>query len=94
MICARLAWSNADKTAERAIHLEGHKQFLRSGALDVLQSGPLFDANGVQVGALIVAEVADIETMCAVCAEDPFAIYDIYDRITFLEWRITTGRSF
>ncbi len=94
MICARLAWSAADKSAERAAYLDDHKRFLRSGRLDILKSGPLFDAQGAQVGALVVAEVADIETMRTVCAEDPFAVHGIYDRVTFLEWRITTGKPF
>jgi uncharacterized protein YciI len=94
MICARLAWSAADKSAERAVYVEDHKRFLRSGMLDILQSGPLFDASGAQVGALVVAEVADVSTMRAICAEDPFAANGIYDRITFMEWRITAGRSF
>jgi uncharacterized protein YciI len=94
MICARIAWSAADKTAERAAYIEDHKRFLRSGKLDVLQSGPVFDEGGNQQGALVVAEVADIATMRRICAEDPFDIHGIYDRVTFLEWRITAGRSF
>lgn len=94
MICARMAWSAAGSDAARAAHLEAHKAFLRSGRLDILKSGPLFDADGRQVGALVVAEVADIATMQAICAEDPFAVHGVYDRIDFLDWRITAGRSF
>lgn len=94
MICARIAWSAPDKTAERNACLEDHKQFLRSGRLDILQSGPVFGDTGGQLGALIVADVPDIATMRRICAEDPFAVHGIYDRITFVEWRITAGRSF
>lgn len=93
MICARIAWSAPDRADERAAHLEAHKRFLRSGKLDVLQSGPVFDDSGEQLGALIVAEVADVATMRAICADDPFAIHGVYDRISFMEWRITAGRQ-
>lgn len=94
MICARIAFSAPDKTAERNAHIEDHKRFLRSGLLDILQSGPVFDETGTQLGALVVAEVADVDTMRRLCAEDPFTIHGIYDRVTFVEWRITAGKSF
>ncbi|MFX8320094.1 hypothetical protein ABTL33_18710, partial [Acinetobacter baumannii] len=45
-------------------------------------------------GMGVVADVADIATMQAICADDPFAVHGVYDHIEFVEWRITTGRSF
>jgi uncharacterized protein YciI len=94
MICARMAWSAAGSDAARMTHFDAHKAFLRSGRLDILKSGPMFDTAGRQVGALVVADVADIATMQAICADDPFAVHGVYDHIEFVEWRITTGRSF
>lgn len=89
-----MAWSAAGTDAVRATHFDAHKAFLRSGRLDILKSGPMFAADGRQAGALVVAEVADIATMREICADDPFVIHGVYDHIDFVEWRITTGRSF
>lgn len=91
MICVRISYSSPDRVADRANFLDAHKAFLRSGRLTVLQSGPVFDQEGVQTGAIVVADTPDIETMKAICAEDPFAIHGLYDRISFLEWRLTIG---
>jgi uncharacterized protein YciI len=91
MICVRTAYSAPDRTIERGRFLEAHKDFLRSGRLTVLQSGPIFDQDGNQTGGIIVAEVSDIAGMEAICAKDPFVVHGVYDRITFAEWRITLG---
>lgn len=92
MICVRIAYSSPDRNIDRANLLEAHKAFLRSGALTVLQSGPIFDQEGVQTGAIVIADAPDIETMKAVCAKDPFVMHGIYDRISFSEWRVTIGQ--
>ena len=92
MICIRLAYSDPGKVLERDAQLAAHKAFLRSGRLRILQSGPIFDADGRQAGALVVAEVPDLATMQAICAEDPFALNGIYDRTVFMEWRLTLGQ--
>jgi uncharacterized protein YciI len=92
MICVRIAYSSPDRSTDRAKLLEAHKAFLRSGSLTVLQSGPMFDQDGVQTGAIVIAEAPDIETMQAICAKDPFVMHGIYDRISFSEWRITIGQ--
>ena len=92
MICIRLAYSDPGKAAERDLHLAAHKAFLRSGRLLILQSGPVFDAEGQQAGALVVAETPDLATMRELCAEDPFAVHGIYDRTLFMEWRLTLGQ--
>ncbi|MGI4748380.1 MAG: YciI family protein [Janthinobacterium lividum] len=92
MICIRIAHNAPDRAVDRAGLLAAHKTFLRSGCLTVLQSGPIFDQEGNQVGAIVVADTPDIGTMEAICAEDPFVIHGIYHRISFLEWRITVER--
>ena len=93
VICARLAYLAPAKVVERGIWLEAHKAFLRDGRLRILQAGPLFDEEQRQVGALVVAEMASLAEMQAICSEDPFVVHDIYDRVTFFDWRQTIGRA-
>lgn len=91
MICVRIAYTALNRETDRAGLLAAHKAFLRSGSLTVLQSGPIFDQEGKQTGAVVVAETLDIETMKAICAQDPFIVHGIYHHVTFFEWRITLG---
>lgn len=91
MLCVRIALAAVGRARERAMHLEAHKAFLRGFAPAILHSGPLFAADGTQLGALVVAEAVSVDAMEAAFAADPFVIHGVYARCTFAEWRPTIG---
>ncbi|MCQ8242215.1 YciI family protein [Rhizosaccharibacter radicis] len=93
MICVRLAMNVPDGAQQRALHLAAHKSFLRDGRLQVLLSGPVRDANGQQVGALLVAEAPDLGAMETLCAADPFTTNGVYYEVRFFEWTLTMGQA-
>lgn len=91
MLCIRVALAAPGRERERALHLDAHKAFLRRSALAIVHSGPLFAADGSQLGALVVAEAVSVDAMEAACASDPFVIHGVYARFIFAEWRPTIG---
>lgn len=91
MVFARLAFNAEGRDAERQAHLAAHMAHLRSGALAVLQSGPLIDADGKRVGALVVFEADGIAAVEAFTAADPFVRSGVYDNVRILRWDKTIG---
>lgn len=93
MIFCRIAYDAAGKDEERKQFFEAHRAHLRSGMVNIVQSGPVFgtgDGNP-KIGALIVFdanEAADVETFSA---RDPYVINNVYDRIEIVRWDKTIG---
>jgi uncharacterized protein len=90
MLAVRIAETDPEKQAARQQWFADHQAYLRSGAVRVLQSGPLF-AGDVQYGALLVADVADLDELSRFSNGDPFVIHGIYRRVEILRWSRTIG---
>lgn len=87
MLAARIAISDNSRITERAAHFEAHKQYLRSGGLKILKSGPF--AHETLKGALILADVESLEEMKCFNAHDPFVIHGVYKVVHIVEWSVT-----
>ncbi|WP_284777920.1 YciI family protein [Agrobacterium sp. lyk4-40-TYG-31] len=93
MLAIRIALSDPQKAEARLEHLEDHKRYLRSGRVDVLQSGPIDDGVGAVTGGVVVAEVVSLDDMHAFSAGDPFVINGVYNRVNVFEWKPTISNS-
>ncbi|MBX4864168.1 YciI family protein [Rhizobium sophorae] len=93
MLAARIAYSSEGHAEVRARYFEDHKLYLRSTGLKIRQSGPLFNGDGPQIGALIVAEVEDLAELTAFSARDPFVVHGVYRQVEIFEWRVTIGKD-
>lgn len=92
MIAVRLAISNPEKSSERDFYFEEHKKYLRSGVLDIIQSGPILRETGDGHGALVVANVTTIDEMRRFSAKDPFVENGVYGVVEIYEWKPTLTR--
>ena len=90
MLVVRIAETDPAKQEARQTWIAAHQAHLRSGAVDVRQSGPLF-AGDVQHGALLIAEVEDLEAFRRFSDADPFVIHGVYSRVDLLRWSRTIG---
>lgn len=90
MLVVRIAETDPAKHQARQTWLAAHQAHLRSGAVAVLQSGPLVSGD-VQHGALLIADVADFETFRRFSDADPFVTHGIYRRVDLLRWSRTIG---
>ena len=91
MIICRIAYDATGKDEERKALFEAHRAHLRSGMVNIVQSGPLFVANGGKRGALIVFDVADVAEVERFNALDPYIINGVYDNVEILRWDKTIG---
>ena len=93
MLAIRFARSDKSKRNERELLMEAHKAHLRSGRIEIIQSGPLLDHDAEQSswGALIVADVPDLRTLERFSDEDPFVMAGVYVDVVIREWRKSIG---
>ena len=91
MIICRIAYDAAGKDEERKALFEAHRAHLRSGMVNIVQSGPLFVPNGGKRGALIVFDVADVAEVERFNALGPYIINGVYDDVEILRWDKTIG---
>jgi uncharacterized protein YciI len=81
--------SNPEKHAERMQHLDAHKRYLHEASLNIVLSGPVLDAAGQQIGAMVVAEVDALEDLQTFSDGDPFIIHEIYANVIICKWAAT-----
>ncbi|HEV2571029.1 YciI family protein [Methylocella sp. CPCC 101449] len=91
MLIVRLAYNAPGKDQERAQNLAAHSAHLRSGKAKLLQSGPIYAADGERVGALIVFDAKDFAEVEAFSAADPFVISGVYNDVRLARWEKTIG---
>lgn len=91
MLIVRLATNARGKDKERAEHVAAHSAHLRSGKAKLLQSGPIYAADGERVGALIVFDAEGFAEVEAFSAADPFVINGVYNDVRFMRWEKTIG---
>lgn len=89
MLAIRRSLSAPGSAEARAQYLADHKAYLRSEKGRVLQSGPIFNEEGDQVGGVVIAEVADLAEMREFSLGDPFVIHGIYGDTEIFEWRVS-----
>ncbi|TCL71379.1 YciI family protein [Rhizobium sp. BK251] len=87
MLAIRRSLSAPGSAEARARYLEDHKAYLRLGKVKVLQSGPIFNEEGDQVGGVVIAEVTDLAEMREFSLDDPFVVHGIYGSTEIFEWR-------
>ena len=92
MLFVRLAFNAPNKDRERADSLAAHTAHLRSGIVNIVQSGPLFGAPGdARLGALIVFDAPTLADVAAFSAADPFVASGVYDDVRIMRWEKTIG---
>ena len=91
-IC-RIAHDAPGKDVERKAYFEAHRAHLRSGLARIVQSGPLFaaDGSGTKIGALVVFAVEDLAEVEAFNAGDPYILHGVYGQVEILRWDKTIG---
>lgn len=92
MLFVRLAYNALNKDRERAENIAAHTAHLRSGSINIVQSGPLFAAPGdTRLGALIVFDAPTLADVEAFNAADPFVLSGVYDDVRIMRWEKTIG---
>lgn len=93
MIFCRIAYDAAGKDEQRRALFEAHRAHLRSGLVNIVQSGPVFatDGSNRKIGALIVFDTQDASDVEAFSAQDPYVVNEVYDRIEIVRWDKTIG---
>ena len=91
MLAIRYAEVAPDRLAERQTWLAQHQAHLRSGAIAIVQSGPLSCEGGTPAGGLLIAEVESLDDLRRFSDSDPFVTHGIYGRIHILQWNRTIG---
>jgi hypothetical protein len=92
MVFVRLAFNAPNKDRERADNIAAHTAHLRSGAINIVQSGPLFSTpDDARIGAIIVFDVATMAEVEAFNAADPFIVSGVYDDVKIMRWEKTIG---
>ena len=91
MLAIRYAETAPNRLAERQTWLAQHQAHLRSGAIAIVQSGPLSCEDDTPAGGLLIAEVDSLDDLRRFSDADPFVIHGIYRRIHILQWTRTIG---
>ena len=91
MLAVRFAEISPDRIIQRQTWLVQHQLHLRSGAIRIVQSGPLSDEGGIPGGGLLIAEVDDLDELRRFSDADPFVVHRIYARVRILRWNRTIG---
>ncbi|MBK5571540.1 YciI family protein [Ensifer sp. SSB1] len=89
MLAVRVAYSDPEKSDERRLYLESHKQYLRETALQLVLSGPILSHAGDQIGGMVLAEVHAVDELEAFSAADPSVIHSVYQNVAVYEWKAT-----
>ncbi len=93
MLAVRIAEASPHDPQDRARWFEAHKAHLRSGMINIVQSGPLYpsEETAPPTAALVIAEVSSLEELRRFSEADPFVIHGIYGRVTIMRWDRTIG---
>ncbi|MCW6509260.1 YciI family protein [Lichenifustis flavocetrariae] len=91
MLAVRYAKTSPDKLAERQTWLAQHQSYLRSGAVDIVQSGPLSHDDGTPAGGLLIANVESLDDLRRFSDADPFVLHGVYHQIQIMRWNRTIG---
>ncbi len=88
MLICRIAIEDPTKDAERAALLDAHRAYLRSGAVKVVQSGPLLDPDqsGAKLGALLIADVKTYSEFKDFSESDPYISTSVYSEVRIFVW--------
>ena len=89
MLAVRIAYSDPDKQSDRRAYFEAHRQHLRSGALRILLSGPFQPNEGGRPGAIVVAEVEQLQELTDFSAADPFVQHGVYAEVQIVAWTVS-----
>lgn len=67
----------------RQLHYEAHKNYLTSGTVSTIVSGPLLDDDGeTMVGSMFIFEAASKEDVVAFNAADPFTKAGVWGEVS------------
>jgi uncharacterized protein YciI len=91
MLAVRWAETSPDKLSERQTWLAQHQAHLRSGAVEIVQSGPMSLDDGTPAGGLLIAEVESLDDLRRFSDADPFVVHGVYGRVHILRWTPTIG---
>ena len=83
-----------DKPASLALRQatrEAHLAYMASRQDMIRLGGPMLDDAGDMKGSLIIVEAADIETVRAFNAADPYTLAGLFERVEIHGWRQTVG---
>ncbi len=89
MLAVRIATPNPGTEQERGLHMEAHRLHLRAASFKIILSGPTFDTFGSQNGAIVVAEVDNLDQFQHFSDNDPFVVNGVYGQVTVSQWSAT-----
>jgi len=93
MLICRFAWDAEVMDEGRKRHLEEHRKHLRSGSINIVQSGVIYSVVGAQgrIGALIVFDVSTVDEVERFSARDPYVLHGVYREVSIVRWDRTIG---
>lgn len=93
MFFAIMAWDRPGMSDLRRATKQRHVEHLDAAASDlrVLQSGPLLDDEGTEVGSLIIVDAPDRSAVEAFCEADPYTQADMVGRRLIQAWAWKRG---
>ncbi|MFM0658088.1 YciI family protein [Paraburkholderia sediminicola] len=96
MFFAVIAKDHPDSTTLRAQTKVRHSAHLDAAAegLRVLQTGPLLDENGAEVGSLMILEAAAIASIEAFMRADPYAKAGLFAHVEIRPWLWRRGNPY
>ncbi len=75
----------------RKANREAHLAHIRATDGAISQAGPFLDADGQMVGSLLIYEAEDQGTVERWCAEDPYALAGLFERVEIRPWKRVIG---
>lgn len=83
-------------TETRANTKRAHMQHLDNGivGLRVLQSGPLLDSRGSEIGSLIIVEADAISTVTKFSEADPYFALGMFQSVDISRWQWRRGNPY
>ena len=79
----------AQTKARHSTHLDGAAEGLR-----VLQTGPLLDENGAEIGSLLILEAEAMTTVQAFMSVDPYAQAGLFAHVEIHPWLWRRGNPY
>jgi uncharacterized protein len=86
-----IAWDGPEGTAIRALHRDAHFAYIATIADRIAVSGPIKDAEGVNIGSLLIYNVETAEEAQALLTADPYFHAGLWDRWTLNPFLAAAG---
>lgn len=76
-----------DHLAVRLSTRDAHLEYVARFADRLLMAGPFLDEEGQMTGSMLILDFDDRAAVEAFCAEDPYALAGLFERVTVTRWK-------